>query len=503
MEAKIKKSVLIYISIFLILSIAIFFLFEQKKEQNKQIYLNQKIVKAAAEFKATLNGYKMVIEFIQKRYFSDEKFLKLLYLIEKAPVSERSKLRKLLSEEYKDLYKDMQRYGIKFIQVKLPDGTVFLRFHRPEKFGDNQKKEEKINIIFETEKKEKFVGGFKFPYELYYKDKFLGTVEIILSYEALKDQLRKIFQGEYVFLIYKEVLFNVLSKGIRKTYIQSEFDENFYYESSDLKSYAIPPDIFAKINLSLKEKIKNRLEQFSNFAVDIKIDGNYYVVSFIVIKNITGKKVGYLVYYEKDNTISIFNEAFIIMYLSVEFSILAVFALLINIIKRSERFKTLSETDPLTGIYNKGKFNRILEEELKKVKRYGRPLGLIIFDIDHFKKINDTYGHQVGDYVLKTIAKIVKENIRDTDVFARWGGEEFVIIAPETDISGTRILAEKLRKKIEEYNFDKVGKVTSSFGVTEATPEDTPDSIVKRADQALYLAKEKGRNRVEVILPEI
>ncbi|WP_297456489.1 diguanylate cyclase [Persephonella sp.] len=503
MEAKIKKSVLIYISIFLILSIAIFFLFSQKKEQNKQIYLNQKIVKAAAEFKATLNGYKMVIDFVQKRYFNDENFLRLLYSIENAQSVQKEKLRKILLDRYESLYKDMQKYGIKFIQIRLPDGTVFLRFHRPEKFGDSQKKSKKIDIIFAKEKKEKFTGGFKFPYELYYKDKFLGTVEIILPYEALKDELRKIFKGEYIFLIYKDVLFSVLSKEIRKTYIQSEFDKNFYYESSDLKSYVIPPEIFAQINLSLKEKIKNRLEKFSNFAVDIKINGNYYVVSFIVIKNITGKKVGYLVYYEKDNTISIFNEAFIIMYASVELSILAVFALLINIIKRSEKFKTLSETDALTGIYNKGKFNHLLENELKKVKRYNRPLGLIIFDIDHFKKINDTYGHQVGDYVLKTIAKIVKENIRDTDIFARWGGEEFVIIAPETDISGTRILAEKLRKKIEEYNFDKVGKVTSSFGVTEATPEDTPDSIVQRADQALYLAKEKGRNRVEVILPEV
>lgn len=102
---------------------------------------------------------------------------------------------------------------------------------------------------------------------------------------------------------------------------------------------------------------------------------------------------------------------------------------------------------------------------------------------------------------MKTLAKIVSSNIRSTDFFARWGGEEFVILAPETDLEGAQILAEKIRKAIEEYPFETVGKVTSSFGVTEAFENDTVDSFVKRADVALYKAKDKGRNRVEIELP--
>ncbi|WP_457643275.1 GGDEF domain-containing protein [Persephonella sp.] len=501
MDAKIKKSALIYILAFLFLSIVIWFVFELKKNQNKQIYLNQKIVKAAAEFKATLNGYRMTVDFIETRYFQDPEILKLIYTALKSDEKERQKIRKEIYTRLKPVYREMQKYQIKFLQIRFPDGKVFIRFHRPERFGDIV--QEKKFSIFNTEKKKNLTGGFKFPFELYYGNEFLGTVEIIVSYDAIKDELRKIFKGEYQFLIYRDVLLNKLLKEEKKNYIQSEVDPDFYYEAGQNGNYQIPVEILSQINLKLREKLEGRLKQFRNFAVDVKVDGDYYVVSFIVITSMTGNKVGYLVNYEKDNTIFLFSETFLMMYISVEIALLAMLAFLINIRTRSEKFRILSETDALTGIYNKGKFNQVLEEELKKVKRYGRPLGIILFDIDHFKKINDTYGHQVGDYVLKTIAKIVKENIRDTDTFARWGGEEFVILAPETDLNGLKILAEKLRKTIEEYPFEHVEKVTSSFGITEAVPEDTTDTVIRRADEALYLAKERGRNRVEIVLPEI
>ncbi|MBK3333066.1 GGDEF domain-containing protein [Persephonella atlantica] len=492
MDAKIKKSALIYIFSFIFLSILIWLIFDSKKNQNKQIYLNQKIVKAAAEFTTMLNGYRMLIDFVNRRYFGNTELLHLIYAAEKGKNSE--KYIRLIKRKIKPLLDDMKRYQIDYIQIKTPDGKVLLGFRKK-----SSKKNRQIRIFNVADKE--IIGGFKFTYELYYNNILLGSTEIILSYEAIKDQLKKIFKGEYLFLIYRDVIEKRV--GEKKSYVQSEISPLFFYETGKNSKYQIPVEILSKINLELKEKAGKKLKKFQNFAVDVEVNGNNYVVSFIVISDVTGKKIGYLVYYELDNTVKMFNDTFTIMYLSVEVALFAMLSFLINIRSRSEKFKLLSEIDRLTGIYNKAKFNQVLESELKKVKRYNRPLGLIIFDIDHFKKINDTYGHQTGDYVLKTIAEIVKKNVRDTDIFARWGGEEFVIVAPETDLSGTKILAEKLRKAIEEHRFDKVGKVTASFGVTEAVPEDTTDSIVRRADEALYLAKEKGRNRVEIMLPEI
>lgn len=121
-----------------------------------------------------------------------------------------------------------------------------------------------------------------------------------------------------------------------------------------------------------------------------------------------------------------------------------------------------------------------------------------MFDIDHFKEINDTYGHLTGDDVLKTLADIVRENLRKIDSLVRWGGEEFMIIAPETDLEGAKILAERIRKKVESYKFDKIKTITISLGLALFEKDDTENSVIKRADDALYNAKKRGRNRVEI-----
>ena len=166
--------------------------------------------------------------------------------------------------------------------------------------------------------------------------------------------------------------------------------------------------------------------------------------------------------------------------------------------RMEEELKRLSITDNLTQAYNRTKYEEVIKREIERTKRSSSPLSVAMFDIDHFKKVNDTYGHDVGDYVLKTLSQIAKKNIRDIDYLIRWGGEEFIVIALDTDLRGAEVMAEKIRQAIGNYSFDKVGRVTVSFGVTQFKQDDTEDSFIKRADDALYQAKEKGRNRVEV-----
>lgn len=159
----------------------------------------------------------------------------------------------------------------------------------------------------------------------------------------------------------------------------------------------------------------------------------------------------------------------------------------------------LSVTDELTGIYNRKRLNEALKQETDRARRFGSSLSLIMFDIDHFKKINDTYGHDVGDMVLKKLVETVAPLVRDTDLFARWGGEEFMILASETDRKGGRTFASRVRAKIAGTSFEPVKSVTSSFGVTDFSPEkDDIESLLKRVDEALYAAKESGRNCVRL-----
>jgi diguanylate cyclase (GGDEF)-like protein len=156
----------------------------------------------------------------------------------------------------------------------------------------------------------------------------------------------------------------------------------------------------------------------------------------------------------------------------------------------------MAETDPLTNIYNRRKFSRLLDQEIQRVERYDRFLSIVILDIDHFKSVNDTYGHDTGDFVLRRITELIKENIRVTDILARYGGEEFVVILPETSIKGAIRQMERMRKTIERTSFDGVGNLTISAGITSYMGGDSCKSMITRADKALYLAKEEGRNRV-------
>ncbi|MBU0720633.1 diguanylate cyclase [bacterium] len=160
-----------------------------------------------------------------------------------------------------------------------------------------------------------------------------------------------------------------------------------------------------------------------------------------------------------------------------------------------EKLENRANYDTLTNIYNRNRFNFFLNKEIENASRYGAIFSLIMFDIDHFKSINDTYGHDVGDIILKELTKLVAEHTRSVDIFARWGGEEFMIIS-RTEIFHCEDFAEKIRKVIDENTFSHVKHVTCSFGVTQYRHEDTVDSIAKRCDENLYSAKENGRNRV-------
>lgn len=167
---------------------------------------------------------------------------------------------------------------------------------------------------------------------------------------------------------------------------------------------------------------------------------------------------------------------------------------------KNRELEILSTVDPLTGVYNRLKLDEIFQREVARSARYGNPLCVILVDIDDFKSVNDTYGHQVGDRVLVEIAKVLGERIRKSDTLGRWGGEEFVVICPETEEEGSAALAESLRYALESRNLPVVGCQTASFGVTMHRPEDTVDRMLARADEALYKAKEAGRNRVEVVI---
>ncbi len=166
---------------------------------------------------------------------------------------------------------------------------------------------------------------------------------------------------------------------------------------------------------------------------------------------------------------------------------------------QKQALQELSTKDHLTKLYNRLKIDENIAYELEKAKRYKIGFSLILFDIDFFKSVNDNYGHLEGDRLLVELSELLRKNIRNVDIVGRWGGEEFIIICPATDKDSAVLLAEKLRKLIENSTLGITKNTTVSLGVTEYKQDDTTDTLVDRVDDALYKAKEAGRNRVEVL----
>lgn len=300
-------------------------------------------------------------------------------------------------------------------------------------------------------------------------------------------------EGGFVKYIWKKPDSN--EKTTKFTYVESFKPWDWYIGSGshldDIKS-----EIFYKA-LKQKEEQKNRIYIVGFLMICLTLLSLYSMIWWN--RRIRKSIEEFNTFFEKSSNKKTKIDSKKILF--KEFNQMAVY--LNNMLESKEKLKTqlehLAITDKLTGINNRLKIDELLQNEIVRSKRYNHAFGFAIIDIDNFKSINDNYGHQVGDSVLIKIAKILKENIRNVDYLGRWGGEEFVIICPETSLEGTLKLMEDLKKTIEAEKFEAIGTVTASFGLTLFDLEDDASTILKRADDALYKAKDDGRNKVVVL----
>lgn len=248
-------------------------------------------------------------------------------------------------------------------------------------------------------------------------------------------------------------------------------------------------------------KIAGKFDEYWELGIGVRNDDN-------TLLNIMQKVINSLTPKEQQN---ILNNWISIKYenrvdYSLIFKILFITVLIVSIFiywnrkleKSKKELERISITDPLTQVYNRLYLDKSYNDEVQRTKRYNNSFSIILVDIDHFKEINDTYGHSIGDDILKEIATILKENIRQTDKLGRWGGEEFLIICPQTNVEKARILAENLRTIFCHHKFPSVENLTCSFGVSMYDMNAKHDETFIKADKALYIAKNDGRNKVVV-----
>ncbi len=330
----------------------------------------------------------------------------------------------------------------------------------------------------------------------------------ILNDLLLKSMFSNEFRNLSDFLNYERImvekLFSLLSSFVEYhvagVFFASpdDFAENILY--IDTLGRNLSKNLLSDVNYDFFRKIEeHKTVKNSKFEVVRMILGKELDYEFsdltskIIIPLIFDKKLigGICFYTRKDVDYSSFR------YFDIMISeLLAIFKMKYQYTEK----EFMSVLDGLTGLYNRRQFEISLEQECNRTKRHPSDFSLAILDIDFFKKVNDNYGHQYGDYVLKTVADLMKQSFRKTDLLYRYGGEELVMIMPETNIEGALIPVQRLRRMVEEYDFNYNGvkaKVTVSIGLTMNYQNfNSSADILKSADEALYKAKAEGRNRV-------
>ncbi|UTJ05509.1 diguanylate cyclase [Arcobacter roscoffensis] len=346
----------------------------------------------------------------------------------------------------------------------------------------------KINIPFVDNlmqiknKKVGIVSGYAFEETLknHYKD-----IEFV-SIKNIKDGLKKVAEEKIFGVISSiaDISFEIRNNYTNELKITAKLDEKLEMAIGLRKDEPILKDIFQKLLDNLNPK----------FITDIQ---NKYFSSQVE------KYKDYTLFWQ--TTIFFLFIITIILYWSYKLKIektrneeiLKELKATQNELKiKNKRLKFLARVDKLTGVYNRTKLDEVLEKEINRSKRFKRDFSIMLIDIDDFKNINDTYGHLVGDKILIALADLLKIHTRNVDTVGRWGGEEFLIICPETDKLGAVKLAKYLQVKINEFTFEENLKITVSIGLS-MFKEDTSDTILKKADIALYDVKENGKNSIE------
>lgn len=355
-------------------------------------------------------------------------------------------------------------------KLRNEDGQL-LEFYEQPSYKALYKKEPQQGVVLCIERFDSSILWIIINVQPIFSDDFEEVSSVIMTFSDITEYRQSKRQLEaYVGIIDKYVIISTTNlKGII-TEVSDAFCAISGYSKEELigKSHNIVRH--SDVPSSLYKEMWNMLKQGKSWQGEIKNkrkDGSAYWVDTVIAPR----------YNEADE---------IVGYTAIR-----------QDITDKKRVEELSITDRLTGLYNRLKLDELFALYLSLAKRHEGSFSILLLDIDKFKSVNDTYGHQVGDSVLKELAKILKENIRGEDAVGRWGGEEFLILLPSCQLEKALLLAEKLRHLIEEYSFETVGQKTASFGLATYHHGDDEKSMVARADEALYRAKENGRNRVE------
>lgn len=473
---------------------------------------NNKIIEHYEEqYKTIINGYRLLSKTYFDEIINNKNVLDIIEAANYVNKERKSVLREELNDILKDTYLNMINNNFRQFHFVLKDNTSFLRMHKIEKFGDDLKTVRNTVRLANDEKRYvegfeegRISNGYRFEYPLFKHNEHIGCVETSISFLSVIKLMDQQFKNPTTFMIKKSVVQDkVWEEQIKKNYEESRISNLYYYDKEGYEYISNNENHtnVIKTTLNNKEEIKEMvslLKQEKTFIIHTSNKNHTYSIVFLNIKNVIGENVGYLVFYNEDSVYHSYGKSIIINSIFILVLWVCILVSIFLYYRSKEQMYKMTYYDKLTNVYNRNKLYEYIQNEIERNKRYDTDFSIIMFDIDYFKRINDNYGHITGDSVLKEISDLVKNNIRIIDSLFRFGGDEFIILLPNTKLDNAEKVAEKIRVGIinKKYFAEVVENITLSLGVTQYKNDQTSEQLIKRADDMLYKAKEKGRNKV-------
>ncbi|MCF7925423.1 MAG: diguanylate cyclase [Candidatus Izimaplasma sp.] len=499
-----SKSLFIWITIaFALVYVFVIAVLIYNYQDAKGSYYQDKYDEQHFQIESKVNSYAAFADYFFEKIVNDES---VLYRYNQAVTGDsvtQDIIRQELYQYYSNDYTLMQTYSFRQFHFHLPDNTSFLRMDQPEIYGDDLS-DFRYSVAYVNREQEYISGfeegrtfsGYRYVFPMTYQDKHIGSVELSVSMTDILSDLNARYQDkDYMMIIERDVVDNKVFDDELDSYMLS-FSTDYYIEKTAIANdnfNVLSSELFNQLlgNVS-KEKLD--LGNYQDKQVSIVYEQSRYDFIFVPLVNMNDEAVGYIITLETAEAFTELRIRYISYFIATTVFVGSNYVLFLFIDKARKKLREISQHDSLTGIYNRRYLDQFLEKEIARSKRSKMPFSLLMFDIDHFKEINDTYGHLKGDAVLENLVKIINNHIRQEDIVARFGGEEFVIILINTEGENALTKAKQLTKLVEKSNIADL-TITISIGVTTFDDESTIDTLIHKADTALYYAKEHGRNK--------
>jgi len=506
-----RQYVRIDVRLFLLIGLALIVLaanlllvvyYKNQREEVKASYISA----ISNEYAITVGVYADMADSIYHLYLDDPAIKRLFAKgVRSHDPAEKDHYRKRLHHELSDVYDRLITYDFRQLHFHEKDNTSYLRMHRPDRYGDDltgirssvayANREKRYIRGFEEGR---IYNGYRFVYPVFLDGEHVGSVEISVSMNTVIRQFAERFNKEAQFIILESEVMKKVFESEQVNYTVWCVDDNYLLDRAVSEKCILKDRIREKDVLKIKNTLSAHKNAGTPFCTEIEVDSGPSVLTFMPIRNINGENVAYIFEIADSKRLMDLDENFYFVFaaLIALFVLLIVFTVYYRL--SQTKIEKLAIFDALTGVYTRGVLMRMIETEYERYRRYEKPFSLVMLDIDHFKTVNDTYGHKTGDAVLSGIAATMEKNIRKTDFIGRYGGEEFIVVLPETTKEGAVTVAENLRQAIAANDFPSIGTVTVSCGVVEMHDEaQSVEALIDESDKKLYTAKRNGRNRVE------